>query len=91
VRDRKVCPRVEQRPQQAIGDDLRIVEESRVSHHDAAPLHLLTTASLAWLQARLSGSQVDGRRFRSNILLEAASSEPTGYHSISGTLVPVMS
>ena len=56
------------------GDDLRIVEESSVSHHDAAPLHLLTTASLNWLRARLAGSQVDRRRFRANILLETATS-----------------
>lgn len=68
-------PRLDEFLSKRYGDDLRIVEGSRVSHHDAAPLHLLTTASLAWLQARLSGSQVDRRRFRSNILLEAASSE----------------
>jgi uncharacterized protein YcbX len=52
------------------GDDLRLAEESRVSHHDAAPLHLLTTASLCWLQARLPASEVDRRRFRPNILLD---------------------
>jgi uncharacterized protein YcbX len=57
------------------GDDLRFVEESNVAHHDAAPLHLLTTASLSWLQVRLSGSQVDRRRFRPNILLDVAGSE----------------
>jgi MOSC domain-containing protein len=47
-------PRLDEFLSKRYGDDLRIVEGSRVSHHDAAPLHLLTTASLAWLQARLS-------------------------------------
>jgi uncharacterized protein YcbX len=50
------------------GDQLRFVEETTVPHHDAAPLHLLTTASLRWLQARLPDSVVDQRRFRPNIL-----------------------
>jgi uncharacterized protein YcbX len=57
------------------GDDLRLAEESSVSHHDAAPLHLLTTASLSWLQARLPASEVDRRRFRPNILLDVAGRE----------------
>jgi uncharacterized protein len=51
------------------GDRLRVIEESAVPHHDAAPLHLLTTASLRWLQAQLPGSAVDSRRFRPNVLL----------------------
>jgi uncharacterized protein YcbX len=53
-------------------DELRVLEESTVPHHDAAPLHLLTTASLRWLQAHLPGSIIDRRRFRPNILLDEA-------------------
>jgi uncharacterized protein len=52
------------------GDRLSVSEESAVPHHDAAPLHLLTTASLAWLQERLPDSEIDRRRFRPNVLLE---------------------
>jgi uncharacterized protein YcbX len=52
------------------GEKLRVVRESSVSHHDAAPLHLLTTSSLRWLADRLPSSQIDRRRFRPNILLD---------------------
>jgi uncharacterized protein YcbX len=53
-------------------EELRVLEESTVPHHDAAPLHLLTTASLRWLQAHLPPSIIDRRRFRPNILLDEA-------------------
>ena len=35
-----------------IGTPLRLSRETDIEHHDAAPLHLLTTASLRWLTAR---------------------------------------
>jgi MOSC domain-containing protein len=57
------------------GDQLHLAEESTVPHHDAAPLHVLTTASLRWLQAQLPDSLVDRRRFRPNILLSAVGNE----------------
>jgi MOSC domain-containing protein len=57
------------------GDELSLREESTVPHHDAAPLHLLTTASLDWLQERIPGSTVDRRRFRPNILLDVEGSD----------------
>lgn len=56
-------------------DDLRIAREDKVPHHDAAALHLLTTASLRWLAERLSASTIDRRRFRPNVLVEAAGAE----------------
>jgi uncharacterized protein YcbX len=57
------------------GDTLTVVRETTVSHHDAAPLHLLTTSSLRWLAGRLPASQIDRRRFRPNIVLETAGSD----------------
>ena len=54
------------------GADLRVARESTVAHHDAAPLHLLTTSSLEWLAHELPGSQIDRRRFRPNVLLGGA-------------------
>ena len=53
-------------------DELRVLREDGVPHHDAAPLHLLTTSSLRWLENRLPASRIDLRRFRPNVLLEAA-------------------
>ncbi len=51
------------------GDELHVARETAVSHHDAAPLHLLTTSSVEWLARRLPASQIDRRRFRPNMLL----------------------
>lgn len=68
-------PRLDEFLSERYGDQLRVTEESTVPFHDAAPLHLLTTASLRWLSALLPDSVVDRRRFRPNILLEIAGSE----------------
>jgi MOSC domain-containing protein len=57
------------------GDDVHVLAESSVRHHDAAPLHLLTTASLRWLQRALPLSLIDRRRFRPNIVLAVPGSE----------------
>jgi len=57
------------------GDDVQVLAESSVRHHDAAPLHLLTTASMRWLQAALPLSLIDRRRFRPNILLNVPGSD----------------
>jgi uncharacterized protein len=54
------------------GDELRVLREDGVPHHDAAPVHLLTTSSLRWLGKTIPASQIDRRRFRPNVLLEAA-------------------
>lgn len=65
-------PRLNEFLSERYRDELRVLEESAVPHHDAAPLHLVTTASLRWLQEHLPGSIVDRRRFRPNILLDEA-------------------
>lgn len=57
---------------QRYGDELRVLKEDGVPHHDAAPLHLLTTSSLRWLESSLPASRIDVRRFRPNVLLETA-------------------
>lgn len=69
-------PRLDAFLSRRYGDELRVLEESTISHHDAAPLHLLTTASLAWLQRQVPASRIDRRRFRPNILLEVAGEQP---------------
>ena len=57
------------------GDELRVACESTVPHHDAAPLHLLSTSSLRWLANNLPASEVDRRRFRPNVLLDVAGAD----------------
>jgi uncharacterized protein YcbX len=43
---------------------------------DAAPVHLVTTASLAATASWLEGEQADRRRFRANLVLELDPGEP---------------
>ena len=47
-----------------------------VQHVDDSPVHILTTASLAWLRARLPEAKIDERRFRPNVVLEAPGTGP---------------
>ena len=52
-----------------VGEDVTLAREGAVAHHDAGPVHLITTSSLAWLQRRLPGVVIDRRRFRPNVVL----------------------
>lgn len=54
---------------EAFGRFLELRPETTVQHHDETPLHVLTTSSLAAL-GNLSGSAVDERRFRANIVID---------------------
>ncbi len=62
---------------ETLGQPVTLGREGEVSHFDAAPIHILTTASLDWLQARLPASAIDPRRFRPNILLSMPGAERT--------------
>jgi uncharacterized protein YcbX len=53
-----------------VGEDVTLVEEGEMSHFDDAPLHLVSSASLRWLEARRPADQVDRRRFRPNLVVE---------------------
>jgi uncharacterized protein YcbX len=55
---------------EALGQPVTLSREAGISHLDAGPLHLLTTASLAWLTALLPDARVDDRRFRPNVLVD---------------------
>jgi uncharacterized protein len=52
------------------GDRLAVAAEARVPHFDAAPVHLLTSASLGWVGRELAPTAGDARRYRPNIVLE---------------------
>jgi uncharacterized protein YcbX len=60
----------------ALGEPVTVQPEDRIPHFDAAPVHLLSSASLRWLAACLGdASPPDVRRFRPNIVLDAAGAE----------------
>lgn len=54
----------------SFGAELTLRGETDRVHFDDGPLHVLTSASLAWLAARLPGVVIEARRFRPNIVLE---------------------
>lgn len=56
-----------------VGEPVTLARENQISHFDEGPLHLLTTASLRYLEARL-GDSVDERRFRANVLVDTPES-----------------
>lgn len=50
-------------------DDVRIMAEGDIPHHDAAPLHLLSTATLDWFVQALQDVPADERRLRPNLVV----------------------
>ncbi|MGH2484373.1 MAG: MOSC domain-containing protein, partial [Ktedonobacterales bacterium] len=60
----------------SLGLPVTLSREAEISHFDAGPLHLLTTASMRTLGRSLSEAALDRRRFRPNLLIET---EARGY------------
>jgi uncharacterized protein YcbX len=56
----------------ALGLPVTLAREAEVSHLDAGAVHLLTRASLAWLEGIVPDALADARRFRPNIVAETA-------------------
>jgi hypothetical protein len=65
-------PRVHRALSEALGIPVTLARETRVPHFDDGAVHLVSTGALAWLRSRLPGSRIDERRFRPNIVVEAA-------------------
>lgn len=63
-----------------------LTRESDVSHLDAAPVHLVTTAALAWLKAALPTAKLDPRRFRPNLVVDVAGETPLEHAWVGCTL-----
>lgn len=70
----------------ALGRTVTLARAGDTGHVDAGPVHLLTTASLAWLQARLPGSRIDERRFRPNLVIDVPGETPVEQGWIGKTL-----
>lgn len=47
-----------------------LAREESVSHFDAGPVHILTTASLRWLAKQNLAKDADTRRFRPNLVVD---------------------
>ena len=59
-----------------LGLPVRLSTERAYSHLDAAPIHVLTTASLRWIAARLPDVPLAVARFRPNIVVDIDGDEP---------------
>ena len=70
----------------ALGLPVRLAREESLPHFDSSPLHIVTTASLRWLQAALPGSRIDERRFRPNIVIDVPGDRPVEQHWLGKTL-----
>jgi uncharacterized protein len=68
-------PAIDRTLSEALGMPVTLAREGEVSHFDASPIHLVGTASLAWLSRKLPESRVDERRFRPNITVATDQSE----------------
>jgi uncharacterized protein YcbX len=53
-----------------LGQPVTLAREASISHLDAGPVHLLTTAALTWLRVVLPGVDADARRFRPNLVID---------------------
>ena len=53
----------------ALNMPVTLGREQDVSHLDAGPVHLITTAALAWLRASVPDALIDERRFRPNLVI----------------------
>jgi len=70
----------------ALGQPVTLARESGMPHFDSGPIHIVTTASLAWLRQALPDGKVDERRFRPNLLVEAEGMGPVEQQWVGRTL-----
>jgi uncharacterized protein YcbX len=54
----------------ALRTPVTLAREDEIPHLDAGPVHLVTTAALAWLRAMVPAARVDERRFRPNLVID---------------------
>ena len=69
-------PEVDAAVESIAGPGWRLAREDRTPHHDASPILLVTTATLARL-AEVVGSEVESQRLRPSILVEVP--DPPGF------------
>jgi uncharacterized protein len=69
-------PNIDAELSSVLGQPVTLVEENKISHFDASSLHLITSASLEWLQSLLPNSAINERRFRPNLLIDLPDQVP---------------
>ncbi|MEM6514459.1 MAG: MOSC domain-containing protein [Pseudomonadota bacterium] len=69
-------PDIHNRVSDIVGEPVTVKRETDVSHFDDGAIHIISTASLNWLQSILPSSQVDALRFRSNVVIDCAGNGP---------------
>ena len=69
-----------------LGQPVALAPEGEIAHFDAAAVHVLSSASLAWLRAAIPDAEIDERRFRANIVLDVAGNGPVEQHWVGKTL-----
>jgi len=70
----------------ALGAAVTLAKEADVPHFDAEAIHIVTTASLAWLRQALPDALADERRFRPNLLIDAPGAGPVEQEWLGKTL-----
>ncbi len=68
-------PQIDAALSEALRTPVVLALEDGTSHFDSGPIHLVSSASLDWLRARLPGSRIDERRFRPNLVVTSEESE----------------
>ncbi len=81
-------PAVAEELSQALGRDAWIVR-SAAAVHDAAPVHLVTTSALHHAAGWTDGEEIDRRRFRANIVIEAEGDDPFPESSWVGAVLAI--
>ena len=63
-------PRIHATLSSVLKKPVTLARAQDISHLDAGPVHVITTAGLAWLRAVLPDAVVDERRFRPNMVID---------------------
>ncbi|KEO81903.1 hypothetical protein EL26_18895 [Tumebacillus flagellatus] len=65
---------------QYLQQPVTVAREAEIPHHDAAPVHIITSAGLDALRRAFPDTGIDERRFRPNLLLRVDGDEPIEHH-----------
>ncbi|NIP94794.1 MAG: MOSC domain-containing protein, partial [Akkermansiaceae bacterium] len=63
------APGIDRLLSRALEQPVALVREQETSHMDAAAIHMITSASLAWARRELPEANWDVRRFRPNLVI----------------------